>query len=326
MVGIGMPLLSPGRPRPDIALLKESGNTNGLIRLLGHPDPGTRWRAAEALGSMGGGAVGDLLSSLGHHDPGVRLGIVEALGSVGDPRAIGPLLGVLAGDRSAEVRWAAALALGNLGDAGAVPALAAALQDPDKYIRLGAALSLGKLGWEPAGGGELAALLIARQDWPSLPALGQGAAGPLIRATRDPDPGIRARAVGALGEIGGPGAAGACDPVLRDPDGAVRWTATLAFPKCGIPLMHLPMGLARRPRPGKSPAIAAFLNLLFLGLGYNYLGRWYGILLFQLNLTAIVLASLALGPLLPYAISYGISTPFAIQTWYLARKMEEEAP
>jgi hypothetical protein len=83
------------------------------------------------------------------------------------------------------------------------------------------------------------------------------------------------------------------------------------------------MGLARRPRPGKNPAIAAFLNLLFLGLGYNYLGRWYGFLLFQLNLTAIVLTSLMVGPLLPYAISYGISAPFAVQTWYLARRMEE---
>ena len=88
--------------------------------------------------------------------------------------------------------------------------------------------------------------------------------------------------------------------------------------------MHLPVGLAGRARPGKSPAIAAFLNLLFLGLGYNYLGRWYGFLLFQLNLTAIVLGSLIWGPLLPYAVSYTLSVPFAVQTWYLARGMQEQ--
>jgi hypothetical protein len=169
----------------------------------------------------------------------------------------------------------------------------------------------------------MALSLIARQEWSSLPALGRQAAGSLVWATRDRDPGIRARSVGVLGEIGGPGVGEACDPILRDPDGRVRWEATLAFPRCGIPLMHLPMGLARRPGPGKSPAIAAFLNLLFLGLGYNYLDRWYGLLLFQLNLTAIVLASLLTGPLIPYAVSYTLSLPLAVQTWYMARRMEE---
>jgi HEAT repeats len=314
------------RPVPDIAAMRDAGDTRGLIRLLGHPDPDTRWRAAEALGTSGAAALEDLLRELGHHDTVVRLGIIEALGDIGDPRAAPPLLGILSADRSDELRWAAALALGNLGDPGAVPALTAALLDPDKYVRLGAAMALGKLGWEPANAEERAGLLIARQEWASLPALGPRATGPLLRASRDRDPGIRASAVGALGETGGAGAKEACDPALRDPDGEVRWRATLAFPRCGIPLMHLPMGLARRPRPGKSPAVAAFLNLLFLGLGYNYLGRWYGFLIFQLNLTAIVLASLVLGPLLPYAISYTLSAPVAVQTWYLARRMGEEDP
>jgi hypothetical protein len=129
--------------------------------------------------------------------------------------------------------------------------------------------------------------------------------------------------VRVLGEIGGPGSVAACDTILRDPDDEVRWTATLAFPRCGIPLMRLPMGLALRPRPGKSPAVAAFLNLFFLGLGYNYLGGWYGFLLFQVNLTAIVLASLVIGPLIPYALSYSISALVAIHTWFLAKRLQE---
>lgn len=319
----GMHLLPRIRAGQDIPGMREAGDTRGLIRLLSDRDPDTRWRAAEALGGMRSTAVGDLLAGLDCRDPVARLGIVEALGDIGDPRAVGPLLGILAGDGNSENRWAAALALGNLGDPGAVPFLVKALGDPDKYVRLGAALSLGRLRWEPAGGGERAAFLIAGQDWASLPALGQEASGPLLRATRDPDPGIRARAVGALGEMGGPGAAGACDAVLRDPDGEVRWTATLAFPRCGIPLMHLPMGLARRPRPGKSPAIAAFLNLFFLGLGYNYLGRWYGFLIFQLNLTAIVLASLVIGPFVPSVISYSASALVAVHTWFTARRLQE---
>jgi hypothetical protein len=319
-----MPLPLLIRPPPDIASMVETKDTRGLIRLLTHPDLDTQWMAAAALGTLGRPAVGDLLRGLDHHDARVRLGIIEAIGEIGDPLAVPPLLGILAGDTSGEIRWAAALALGNLGGTGTIPSLVKALGDPDKYVRFGAALALEKLTWEPGTDEERALSLIARQEWPSLLPLGSQAVGPLLRATRDQDPAIRARAVEILGEIGGPGAGEACDPILRDPDGEVRWKATLAFPKCGIPLMHLPMGLARRPRPGKSPVVAAFLNLLFLGLGYNYLDRWYGFLLFQLNLTAIVLASLIWGPLLPYAVSYTLSAPIAVQTWYLARGMQEQ--
>jgi HEAT repeat protein len=323
VVSIGMRLLASIRPVPDLPSMREAKDTRGLIRLLSHPDFDTQWRAAEALGSLGGPALDDLIRELTNHDTKVRLGIIEALGDIGDPRAAPALQGILAGDPGGEIRWAAALALGNMRDAGAIPHLVMALSDPDKYVRFGAATALGRLEWEPASGEEKAFFLIAHQEWSSLPALGSQAIGPLLRATRDRDPAIRARAVGILGEIGGPGAGEACDPILRDPDGEVRWKATLAFPRCGTPLMHLPMGLARRPRQGKSPVIAAFLNLLFLGLGYNYLGRWYGFLLFQLNLTAIVLASLIWGPLLPYAVSYTLSTPIAVQTWCLARGMQE---
>ncbi len=319
-----MPLPLLIRRPPDIASMVETKDTRGLIRLLTHPDIDTQWMAAAALGTLGRPAVGDLLRGLDHHDARVRLGIIEAIGEIGDPLAVPPLQGILAGDTSGEIRWAAALALGNLGGTGTIPSLVKALGDPDKYVRFGAALALEKLTWEPGTDEERALSLIARQEWPSLLPLGSQAVGPLLRATRDQDPAIRARAVEILGEIGGPGAGEACDPILRDPDGEVRWKATLAFPKCGIPLMHLPMGLARRPRQGKSPVIAAFLNLLFLGLGYNYLGRWYGFLLFQLNLTAIVLASLIWGPLLPYAVSYTLSAPIAVQTWYLARGMQEQ--
>ena len=308
---------------PDISSMVGAGDTRGLIRLLSHPDFDTQWKAAEGLGILGGPALDDLIRELGHHDMRVRLGIIEALGYIGNPQVAPALRGILSGDPSSEIRWAAALALGNLGDPATIPSLVKALADPDKYVRFGAANALGRLAWEPGTDEESALSLIARQEWPSLLPLGSQAVGPLLRATRDRDPSIRARAVGMLGEIGGPGAGEACDPVLRDPDGEVRWKATLAFPRCGIPLMHLPMGLARRQRQGKSPVIAAVLNLLFLGLGYNYLGRWYGFLLFQLNLTAIVLASLIWGPLIPYAVSYTLSAPIAIQTWYLARGLQE---
>jgi HEAT repeat protein len=319
-----MPLPFLIRRPPDINSFVEAGDTRGLIRLLSHPDPDTQWRAAEALGALGGPALDDLIRELGHHDTRVRLGIIEALGDIGDPRAAPALQGILSGDPGSEIRWATALALGNLGDTGAIPPLVKALGDPDKYVRFGAALALDRLAWDPGTDEEKALLLIAKQEWPSLPSLGAGATHPLLQATRDRDPGIRARAVDTLGELGDARGAEACDHALRDPDGGVRWRATLAFPRCGIPLMHLPMGLVRRPRIGKSPFIAALLNLFFLGLGYSYLDRWYGLVIFQVNLTAIVLASLVWGPLIPYLASYSLSTVFAVQTWFSARGIAEE--
>ena len=312
-------------PRPDVPTLEAAGDVPGLLELLSHPDPETQREASRALSRLGRRATGDLLGVIGHPDPGVRLGVVEVLGESGNPGAAGPLVRLLGTEKNRDVRMAAALALGNTGDAGAVPALVQALQDPDKYVRFGAATALGKLGWQPAGGDERALLLMARDEWDSLPPLGGRAVHPVLWATRDADPAVRARAVDILGSLGDARVAGACDLVLRDPDSEVRWRATLALPRCGIPLRHLPLGLVRRPRAGKSPAIAAILNLFFLGLGYSYLDRWYGLLIFQVNLTAIVLASLIWGPLLPALASYTLSALLAVQTWLTARRARREA-
>jgi hypothetical protein len=212
----------------------------------------------------------------------------------------------------------------NLGGTGAIPSLVKALGYPDKFVRFGAATALRRLAWEPASEEDRALSLIALQEWGSLPSLGARATPPLLQAIRDRDPAIRARAVAALGELGDARGAEACELVLRDPDSEVRWRAVLAFPRCGIPLMHLPLGLVRRPRTWKNPAVASLLNLFFLGLGYSYLERWYGLVIFQVNMTCVVLASLVVGPFYPYLVSYIISAFFAIQTWFLARRLAEE--
>ncbi|MDW8071139.1 MAG: HEAT repeat domain-containing protein, partial [Anaerolineae bacterium] len=80
-------------------------------------------------------------------------------------------------DENWRVRWAAAKALGKLGDAQAVPALLAALQDEDWRVRVAAAEALGKLG-----------------DAQAVPAL--------IAALRDEDADMRRAAVEALGKLG----------------------------------------------------------------------------------------------------------------------------
>jgi len=321
---VAFPPLTLLRPaHPDIPALRDAGDIDGLIELLSHPDQEVQEQAARALATVGEQATRYLTLELDHVDPGARLGIVEALGDTGDPAAVPALIRALRGEKSSEVRWAITLALGNAGDPAAIPPLVQALRDPDKYVRFGTAMALGKLGWEPAGE-DRAYLLIARQEWDSLPAIGADAAHPLLWATRDPDPSIRAKAVDLLGALGDARGADACDLVLRDPDSEVRWRAVLAFPRCGIPLMHLPLGLVRRPRKWKNPVVASLLNLFFLGLGYSYLERWYGLIIFQVNMTTVVLLSLVVGPFYPYLVSYIISAFFAVQTWFLARRLAEE--
>lgn len=322
-----MPLSLPTRHPPDITQMVEAKDTRGLIRLLSHPDFDTQWKAAAALGTLGEPALDDLIGELDHYDVRVRLGIIEALGDIRDPRAVEPLSLILEEDASIEVRWAIALALGNIGDVRAIPSLVTTLGDPDKYMRFGAAIALEMLRWEPADGDERALMLIAKQDWPAVQRLGPSAVKSLASFIEDGDPAVREAVVDLLGSIGDPRGREVCvlalPLALRDPESEVRWKATLASPRCGIPMMHLPMGLARRTRSGKSPSAAALLNLFFVGMGYDYLDLWYGSVIFQLNLMIVTLASLVWGPLIPYLASYSVSSLVAAQTWHSVNRMQE---
>jgi hypothetical protein len=140
-------------------------------------------------------------------------------------------------------------------------------------------------------------------------------------------PATRAKMVELLGSIGGPDAKTACDFVLQDLDGNVRWNAVLASKKCGIPMTHLPIGLSKRPRSGPSPIGSAVLNFFFLGLGYNYMGKWWGFLVFMSYMTLIVFAQLdlGLGPFLPMILAYPITAIFATQTYFMAKRESEMA-
>ena len=42
------------------------------------------------------------------------------------------------------------------------------------------------------------------------------------------------------------------------------------------------------PRLRKNPLIAGFLNFMLPGLGYGYLGKWWGIMIFQVDITLTV--------------------------------------
>src|SRR5207244_2549880 len=103
-------------------------------------------------------------------------------------------------DGSAEVRAAAAWALGSLEDAAGMGPLAQALQDPDPGTRAGAAWALGRLGAP------------ARAQLPAL-----------IAHLEDPEESVRWRVGDALGRIGADAAAVApLRAVLRAPEGRGR--------------------------------------------------------------------------------------------------------
>jgi HEAT repeat protein len=312
-----------GSAVPDIGQLKAAGDIPSLINHLNNTDPRVQWLAAEALGGCGEGAVIPLLNVL--HSPfvPVRLGAIEALGVIRDLRALSPLTAVLGHDRSLEVRWAAVLALGELGCLDAVPFLVPLLRDPNRYLRYGAASALGKLGWKPGDEADTAYLLIARQDWEPVRHLGTAALPPLWDLLRGTDPESRGMIVSVIGQLGDPQAQGACQKALKDRDPGVRWKAVLASMDCGLASHDLPLMVAGRERTGPDPAAAALLNFLFLGIGYNYIGKWWGFPVFMTYMSVLVLAQLAMGPFLPYLIAYPLTAVLGIHTYYLVERMSD---
>jgi HEAT repeat protein len=316
-------IIIPFKRSPDIRELERKGNVKRLSRLLSHRNFDIQWRAAESLGRMGKPAAQELINKTYHLNRDVRIGAVEVLGEMREKSAVLKLTTLLRDDESSEVRWVSAIALGEIGSTTAIPALVNALRDPDKYVRYGVALALDELHWNPGGPEESAYYLVAGQKWEEIESHTNVPATPFIHHMKDQDPEIRSRSAAVLGRLRSPEAKEACSTILRDINGEVRWSGILAFPECGIPLMHLPRELSRRKRQRKNPYAASILNFLFLGLGYNYLGFWWGFLLFQINVTAIVILGLMMGPLIPYLASYAVSVVAVVHTWFYVRGLPD---
>jgi len=304
-----------------------NGNATELITLLGYPDQDIQRKSSDKLAEIGEPAVSPLVKLLKHRNIAFRLGAVEALGIIRSYQSVAPLVELLKKDKSNEVRWAAVYSLALIGDESAIPSIVIALTDPDKYVRSGAATALDMFGWIPSETPTQAYYYIATQEWDKIPPLGEEAYAPLLWALKDKDARVRAAAVDSLGDLHTPSSIAACSITLRDPDPFVRKRAAHSFPKCGIPLTILPMGLSRRPRTKPSPYIAAFLNLMFLGIGYNYLGYWFGFLLFQVFVTINLMTIAVTGSPLPLLVIPLVSAPysilFAIHAWYLAKKIPD---
>lgn len=319
------------RRKPDIAALRHNQDIQGLVDALTSRDPDIQSAAMTALGDTGPAATGLLLIALQKRDRNLRLGAIGALAAIRDPASAAALAGAMK-DPASEIRWQAAIALGETGCQEAVDPLLSGLEDRDKYVRYGSALSLARLGYTPDSDSGQAWYDAAMQDWDHLRSTGSTALLPLYNLLRDADTEIRIRAIRMLGEIGDPGAGPFLLQELGDPDRQVRWEAALASQKCGVPPMDMPRALCRRPRTEKNPLVAGFLNFLLPGLGYGYLGKWWGIMIFQIELYITILLhqtettqyGVDRGEYYTFLVLFPLYFLLGAHAWYLARTLPEE--
>jgi hypothetical protein len=304
----------------DIEAMKNDRDIRGLIRLLDHRKSNIRWRAADALGTLGEVACDPLLKVLVFPKIHVRIGVIEALGEIKSPRSVEPLIHTLQTDEISEVRWVAALALGEIGDKRATPPLLASLKDKDRYVRYGSAKALYQLGWSPQTDEDRAYYYLALEDWDAIKKLGRSATMPLTEMLKDQHPAIRAQIVEILGSVGGITAERSCERILRDPDENVRWCGVLSSKRCGVPASDLPLEISKRLRTGPSAIGAALLNLFFLGCGYDYLGKWWGLVILEIFLLMFIISQLLLGLKVSVIILAPITVIFAVQTYFMVKK------
>ncbi len=302
--------------------MKQHKDIHGLIQALMYKDLDVQWRAAEALGEMGADGTDHLLQALQSRNKHVRLGVMEALGEIKAREAVQPLTNAIH-DPDNEVRWEAALALGEIGDDRAIPSLVEGLKDRDRFVRYGAAVALDKFQWQPDNDTLHAYLHLGKQEWKEMVAIGEAAIEPLSVAMTDQDYEIREKAVRALGAIGSDKAIPLIYRSLSDASDNVRWNAVKAAPRVGLSLAYLPRGLSLRPRLRKNPYIAGFLNFVLPGMGYFYLGKWWGIIIFQIDVYATTLVFATNGEFTTYGLNYPVYFILAAHAWYMASKMPD---
>ena len=103
-----------------------------------------RWQSVVALEKMGKPAVEYLVLALKDEDKWVRYAAADALGNIGDQCCVDHLIGSLQ-DHDQDVRFVTAEALGKLGDPKACGALNATCDQDNGYVKIAAEEALTKL-------------------------------------------------------------------------------------------------------------------------------------------------------------------------------------
>lgn len=215
-----------------------------VARLLKRGDaPPSRARVAAACSVVGlvataffaPGVAG--LTDSGAHEPGAAPGAI-LVAVPGDTAVVRALIARLR-DENAEVRQAAADALGRIGDPLAIPALVESLDDPEAEVRSSAldALSQFERGVPAAPIRALLAFGDPEVRARAASMLGQmrdrSSVGAIARLVQDPDADVRREAIHALAEIRDPAGAPAVLGALMDKDVDVRRHAVEAMNELG---------------------------------------------------------------------------------------------
>jgi HEAT repeat protein len=248
LAGLLCVLTLPAAAASTMPLPGYSGDAFPPERLLPPAEDPLEGLAAEAAGEELRDAVAAapsalwLQAGLRAPRPAERVSAVLASAVPHNIHAVPHLRGVLLRlDEAPEVRAAAAVALGRIGEGTGLRGLMEGLKDPAPEVRVAAALALGQL----KGDGAVTALgraLGSDSSWwvrhAAAIALGRAkrayGVGALETAvTSEPRWQVRLQAVKSLQEIGTPRAAEAASLALTDPDSGVRAAAGQAVAAIG---------------------------------------------------------------------------------------------
>lgn len=202
----------PARRVAAVFSWKRDGSQASLARiraLLADPDPAVRAAALDALvSSATTDAAQSAIAALDDPDPSVRAVAAKGLGELREPSVEPRLIQLLQGDPVAQVRRRAAEALELVGGAAAASAMAEALADPSRDVRLAATRGCARL--QSADCFEsLARVILDDPEWDIRVAAARGlgrsgrsqAAEVLASANGDPNEFVRAAAASALASV-----------------------------------------------------------------------------------------------------------------------------
>lgn len=149
----------------------------------------------------------EYIQDLNHRKAAIRAMSAYELGKKKITEGVGPLITAL-DDASYEVRWNAAVALGNIGDPAAIPALKRSLNDSDSSVVMCAIRSLG---------------MFRRPE----------ITYEMVSYLKSNHPGIRLAACWSVGQLEDPNLASKLEPLLEDEEPDVRYGAALELARFG---------------------------------------------------------------------------------------------
>jgi HEAT repeat protein len=224
-----------------LGCLGDTGIIEILIPRLGD-EKHVRTDAEEALVKLGATQeqiLDGYIRALTSQNAEGRYDVVSIVGKLGDERAVPPLIQCL-NDKETRVRWNAAYELANFNDMRAIKPLMKCLErDVKANVRKAAAWALGKLGDKNAVNSLIKSLddkhwEVRSNAYEALARIGDARAiRPLLSKLKDRDTSVRRSAAETLGKIGDRRAVRPLTALLNDPDKFCRADAARALGGCG---------------------------------------------------------------------------------------------